>query len=253
MGVRKHKLDTYEKKVRKSRREKGGSGSLIRSRRSFSNSILNTDLILDLQRTHGNRVVSRILEKKRSEWTDDQVQREATHWYTPWLRDYEFLKGGSFGYANVDTATRKGVDSGWTRDALGTGVLSAVVAIAAAVIAKRLKLPTLLALIFGGAAAGARGYKGYTMQERIWGETIEIYNWYGKYRVNVITGNLKAVRFDGISARKTRIVAPWHYQQRIVDAKGNVIYTHWQHNLTYTGVDLSSQENLPEKSFGVFD
>jgi hypothetical protein len=190
-------------------------------------------------------------QSPRSNPGSNLIQRAP--WYKPWLQDYTFTPTSTIGYINVKADSVEPFDTGWQRDAVGTGLLSALGGVATAVIAKRVGLKDMLALLAGGASAYARGYMGYHAQERVWGSTVQVNNWYGRYRVNVFTGTIRAVDFHGTGTPVRTLVAPYYFQQRVADADGNAVYTHWRHDMRIPGVDVSRATSLPERSFGSFD
>ena len=174
---------------------------------------------------------------------------EIVHWYAPWLWDVEFTPSSEVQKITIEKGSVESLDTGWKRDALGTATLTGAASIATAVIAKRISPNQLFALIAGGASAAARGYMGYHGQERAWGKILKYHKWWGRYRVNLLTGKLIGVKFYGIGPTELGVYKIY-YQQRVVDADRNPIYTHWKHELM--GFDPTSAESLPEHDFGVF-
>ncbi|HLV37352.1 MAG TPA: hypothetical protein VKY59_19695 [Spirillospora sp.] len=217
--------------------------------------------VIRLQSTIGNQATQRLLRREQpipsapvsTLHADGSRTVQRVPWYKPWIQEQSFEEGGTLAYANLELDTRESVDSGWQRDAVGTGLLAAVAGLAGTVITKRLGLSQLLSMIAGGASAFARGYKGYHVQERVWGETIQYHNWYGRYRFNVLTGNLTAVRFSGRGPSRRTIIAPYFYQQRVADADGNVVYTHTRHELTIPGIRVEGHTPLPEEDWGEWE
>lgn len=190
-------------------------------------------------------------QKSNFKQNNNLIQR--TPWYKPWLREFTFSPSSIIQYANIEAGSQEAFDTGWERDAVGTGLLSAVAGLATTVLARRIGLKDMLALIAGGASAFGRGYYGYHVQERVWGNITNMHNWYGRYQINILSGNVTAVDFHGVGPTVRTMVAPYHYQQRVADAEGNIIYTHWRHDLNIPGVNISNHTSLPERSFGSFD
>jgi Zn-dependent peptidase ImmA (M78 family) len=185
-------------------------------------------------------------------------KEEAAHWYTPWIRDATFSKGQNIGYVNYVKGSKKPFDTGWARDATTTALLNATTSIATAILLRRLSIGALanfkdwITLLGGASVAAANGYMGYHAEEKVWGYTLQTHNWYGRYRYNAITGNIKAVDFWGTGNEITTLGSPLYYKQRVADAAGNSIYEHWDIDVGM-GPDISKMQSLPESSYGVFD
>lgn len=203
--------------------------------------------VVALQRAIGNQAVTSMLQK-------GSITVQRAPWYQPWLIDYEYSPTTLLQKSIVDHDTLSDFDTGWSRDAVGTGLLSAAAGVATTLIAKRLKLKQLLAIAFGAGSAFARGFEGYGVQERFFGQTVELQPWYGRYRMNILSREFEAVDFRGLGSRTRSFVSPHYYQQRIVNAAGDVVYTHWRASRTYPGVPIDRhRKEPPQQSFGSFE
>ncbi|RPI19303.1 MAG: DUF4157 domain-containing protein [Ignavibacteriae bacterium] len=177
---------------------------------------------------------------------------EAVNWYNPFIRIASYDSTCLIQYANVDLSSVKNFNTDWKRDAIGTGLVSALAGVATTVLGKRLGLSQLASLIFGASSGFARGYVGITMKERIRGKTVNVHNWYGKYKYNALHNELLAVSFQGKGPNVLTIVAPWYYDQAFFDANNNLIANYiYTNEMDIPGVNLDNITILPEISFGV--
>ncbi|MGB3344300.1 MAG: DUF4157 domain-containing protein [Aequorivita sp.] len=184
-----------------------------------------------------------------------RVQREcgdkADHWYNPFIRIASYDSTCLIQYANLDMNSITNITTEWSRNALNTGLVSAVAGMATTIIGRRLGLSQLAALIFGGAVGGARGYAGMTAKERVRGQTINMSNWYGRYKYHVLRNEILAVDFQGKSTNVISLVTPWYFEEALFDANNNIIGNYIHKNKMYIpGVDISNAHSLPETSFG---
>jgi len=194
------------------------------------------------------------VQQQQAPSTPTTVQSEGPPWYKPWLQDASFSPGGLFGYKNVEPGTTRQFNSEWRRNAVDTALLSAVAGLAVSVVARRLGLPQLIAYAGSAAWAFYRSYRSWQVQEHIYGQLVQVHNWYGRYRSNVLTENIRAVDFRGRGPSELTIVIPYYLQQRIIEGEGGrVIYTHPAIAMTIPGVDINHAVSLPESSFGTFD
>lgn len=177
-------------------------------------------------------------------------QDEAVHWYQPWIRDVTIAPGSLMKTYKVEPGSMKRVDSGWQRNALDNAALAVFVSIATEVITKRLPKAKLFEYL-SPAIAGYMAYENIEAQERVWGMVVDIHDWYGRYRYNLLTGEILAVRFDGNGPSQTTFIIPYYYQQRIADKRGNALYEHTLFEFSISGIKLPGSR-LPEKNFGEF-
>lgn len=175
---------------------------------------------------------------------------ESVDWYNPFIRIASYDPTCLIQYANVDTNSAVDYNTDWKRDAVSTGLLSAVAGLATTVIGRRLGLTELAAMLFGATSAFARGYVGLTVKERIRGKIVDVYNWYGRYKYNLWSKEILAVDYQGHGPIWESLVIPWQYEQAIFDADGNIIGNFiYSNDMTLPGVPLDG-DHLPTNSFG---
>lgn len=179
----------------------------------------------------------------------------------PWVQEYAFWSGMSPGYLNYEGGNVN-IDSGWSRDAVASGAFAALAGLIATVAIEFIGLEALIGEFLAGATAPTvaawRGYEGFGVQRRISCEAVEVHEWYGRYRYNVLSGEILAVDFWGIGPTIRVPTIGWA-EERLVDADGNVLFTTAPVMLNErvfvvphgaAGFDLENQQNLPEWSFG---
>src|SRR5439155_8721577 len=76
----------------------------------------------------------------------------------PWIVDFEYTPNSKYVPVNIEWKTLKVFDTGWRKDVVGTGLLSALAGVATAVAARSLGLSELLSRVAGAASAFARSY-----------------------------------------------------------------------------------------------
>ncbi|MDY6943847.1 MAG: DUF4157 domain-containing protein [Pseudomonadota bacterium] len=201
--------------------------------------------------TAGRRLLAHelthVLQQRDAEPAAQPIRREVAHWYSPWLQDFEYGSGSSFVPINVELGSARDVDSGWTRDATSSALLAGVTALSGAIISKRLG-----AWFLGAGLAAYSAYEGVHVEERVWGKLIDFHEWYGRYRVNVVTGNTVAVDFHGVGPTQTTLMIPYYFQERVADADGNSLYEHTRFEMNIPGVPALPPA-FPEHSYGDFD
>ena len=176
---------------------------------------------------------------------------KAANWYNPFIRITSYDPSCFIQYANLNRSTITNLSTDWQRNALNTGLFSAFAGMATTVIGRRLGLSQMMALAFGGAVGGARGYLGMTAKERIRGKTVVMNNWYGRYKYNAYTKELLAVEYVGKGNDVLNLVSPWYFEEALFDAENNIVGNYIHKNIMHMpGVPLTG-DILPEKSFGV--
>lgn len=181
-------------------------------------------------------------------------QEEAAHWYQPWIRDVTITPDSLMKTYKVEPGSRKRVDSGWQRNALDNVALAVFISLATDVIAKVMAKRLPIAKLFeylSPAVSGYMAYENIEAQERVWGEVVNIHDWYGRYRYNLLTGEILAVRFDGNGPSQTTFIIPYYFQQRIADKRGRTLYEHTLFEFSIPGIKLPGSR-LPEESLGGF-
>lgn len=170
-------------------------------------------------------------------------------WLTPWLVDTVSNPGCPYVVLVGDEDSRCAYDSGWQRDDLSSGMLGATQGLVSWMLTRRLGLDALGALIPAVVGFGS-GLTGLHIEERAWGDTIEVHEWYGRYRTNLMSGDMIACEFKGTSETTQRALGTWRHQQRICDGQGRVLGTHTLHETVLDSPQVQSAP--PETSFGSF-
>ncbi len=179
----------------------------------------------------------------------------------PWIAEYCFEAGGTTTYLNYEGG-KVDIDTGWARDAIATGASSALAGLLTAALIEFASLEALVGAFLANAAAPVaaawRGYEGFAVQQRISCQAVEVHEWYGRYRYNLLTGEILAVDFHGIGPTLTVPTIGWR-EERLTDAEGNVVYTPPPVKLSErvfiiprgaAGFDFDSHQNMPEWTFG---
>jgi hypothetical protein len=180
-----------------------------------------------------------------------QTPDAANAWVPPWIQEYEFQPGSGLTYYNYEGGM-KSVASDWQRDVDATALLAVTAGLAASVVLKQVSISVMLdwyyATLTGAALAYWRSYKGYAIQSQVTADVVPVHEWYGKYRINGITGTVDAVRFDG-RGPTVHIATRITLFQRLVDARGNVLFLapEYEHPISRRPDDV---DPLPEFSFG---
>ena len=186
-----------------------------------------------------------------SDETENAQDEAAAAFRPPWIEEHKFAPGMSPAYLNYEGG-RQDMDTGWTRDPVATGAMSAVAGLAGSVAALYIPVSALVRFFIGslGSAASAywRSYKGYQVQRRVSGALVSVHEWYGRYRRNIFDGTIEAVDFAGRGPTMQRFTTIY-LEHRLTDAEGNVLYVH-PPGATLHGFDLENSSNLPEYSFG---
>lgn len=188
----------------------------------------------------------------------------------PWVDEEEFSPGGPPQYLNYEGGTDS-LETGWQKDVMSTAALAAAGGVVtswvlAAFIPEAVLVEEFLSKVVApmGSAAVAmwRSYKGFAVQRRVSGEFVPMHEWYGKYRYNLITREIEAVRFRGRGPTQLFFTTGLQLEQRLTDAQGNELYRAAPISATRVrsvigkdpiyvgGVDLANQRNLPEWDFG---
>jgi hypothetical protein len=188
----------------------------------------------------------------------------------PWVDEEEFSPGGRPQYLNYEGGTAS-LETGWQKDVMSTAALAAAGGVVTswvlgAFIPEAVLVEEFLSKVVApmGSAAVAmwRSYKGFAVQRRVSGEFVPMHEWYGKYRYNLITREIEAVRFRGRGPTQLFFTTGLQLEQRLTDAQGNELYRAAPISATRVrsvigkdpiyvgGVDLANQRNLPEWDFG---
>jgi hypothetical protein len=179
---------------------------------------------------------------------------DAVHWWLPlgeriaqWGYDADVV------YVNIDKTTLREDVGPWVRNALDAAIFAVGVGVATEVALKRLKLTGELLQGLGLGVGFGVAYKGLDLRERLRSRTVEVYEWYGRYRYHYGSGKLLAVEYWGKGPTKRSTVSPVYYEQAIVDADNKVLYVNTD-KLEYFGISLDNKAfTLPLTSYGKVD
>lgn len=175
---------------------------------------------------------------------------ETPHWYTPWITIENYSPGCHIQHYNIIPSSLQDLTTPWMRNAMDSALLSGAISIGTDWLAKRLRLGQL-ATALGIGTGMLSSYAGLEMRERIRGKTIDTYPWYGRIKGNGFTGDIKAVEFHGRGPVVRQLLAPFYYEQAIVDVKGQIIGGVYTNTMSF-GLKLEEHQQFPEKNFGEF-
>lgn len=171
--------------------------------------------------------------------------------WNPMIRIAYYSPSCTIQYANLDMSSKKSYTGPWERDNVNTALFKVFSTVVIYRIGKIFKSVEWLAIALGMSNAAIQGYTGLHVRYRIKGETINIHNWYGKYKYNVWNSKLLAVDYKGRSKAHLALIAPFKVEYGLFDANGTCLGT-MADTFDFPGINIDDYHLLPEKSFGTF-
>lgn len=188
----------------------------------------------------------------KSATTDEHECGDYFAWeWNPMIRIAYYSPSCTIQYANLDINSKKAYTGPWERDDVNTALFKVFSTVVIYRVGKIFKKVEALAITLGMTNAALQGYTGLHVRYRIKGETINLHNWYGKYKYNLFNAELLAVDYKGKSEAHLALIAPFQVEYGLFDADGTCLGT-TSDTFDFPGINIDDYTVLPERSFGEF-